>query len=382
MSHRCHPGALALAVFLPLVCVFGGPVAARADALSARQAAQIDTIVTHAMAEQHVVGAEVAVGRNGKLLYLKGYGLRNQARRLPVTSRTVFGIGSITKQFTAACVLMLVQEGKVKLDARVATYLPNAPHASEITVRELLDQTSGLHDYLENKPLIVSIMGGTDEVHRAPAYYVNLTRGMPLMFKPGSKFTYSNTNYVLAGMIVAKVSGETYEQFLFSHIMRPLGLRSMQFPAFYPPSGPDVSQGYNYVKGVYSLVPRYDMTWGGAAGELASSATDLITWDGAFFGGRVLAPETVLIATTPPDGIPLRASKHPETNIAQGYAMGWVAGQDEGRDIIWHNGGIVGARSMNATFPGDGLEVVVLTNMTAADPDVIAIRIARAIYSR
>ena len=359
------------------------PATAVADALSPAQVAKIDAIVQTAMPQQHLVGVEIAVGRNGKTLFSKGYGLRDKAKNLPVDAATVFPIGSISKQFTAACVMLLVQQGKVDLDAKLATYLPNVPHASEVTVREILNQTSGFHDYLENKPLITALFGGTWTTHEPFAYYVNLTRGMPLKFKPGTKWEYSNTNYMIAGMLVAKVSGESYEQFLTQEILKPQGLSEMQYLTWSIPVGPDVTRGYNYLKGSYVLVPRYDMTWGGSAGALASTASDLVQWDGAFFGGKVLSQNSVEIATTPPHGISMGLpSGNTQSEIATGYGFGWVVGQDEGRRIVWHNGGLIGARAMNATFPDDGLEIVILTNATTADPEAIALRIARFLYAQ
>ncbi len=370
----------ALAVFTLLI---GFPASALADAFSRAQVARIDSIVTAAMAQQHLLGVEIAVGRNGTTLFSKGYGLRDKAAYLPVTASTVFPFGSIGKQFTAACVMLLVQQGKIDLDAKLATYLPNVPHASEITVREVLNQTSGLHDYLENKPLITSLMSGTYTTHEPFAYYVNLTRGDSLKFKPGTKWEYSNTNYAVAGMLVANVSGEPYEQFLAQTIFQAQQLTSMQYLTWSIPVGTDVARGYNYANGAYTLVPRYDMSWGGAAGALASTASDLVKWDGAFFGGKVIPPSNVEIATTPPRGITMGMhAGSTQSTIAEGYGFGWVVGRDEGRRIVWHNGGIIGARAMNAVFPDDGLEIVILTNMTTADPEAISLRIARLLYAQ
>lgn len=352
-----------------------------AGALSAGQVAKIDAIVSAAMAKQHLVGVEVAVGRNGATLFAKGYGLRDKAKNLPVTATTVFPTGSIGKQFTAACVMLLVQQGKVNLDSKVAQYLPNVPHASEITVRELLNQTSGLHDYLENKALVTALFAGTWTTHHPSSYYVGLINGDPLAFKPGTKWQYSNTNYEILGMLVAKVSGEPYEKFVTDNIFKAQGLDSMQYLAWSIPLGDDVTRGYTYAKGVNSELPRYDMSWGGSAGALASTASDLVKWDGAFFGGKVISPANVTVATTPPQGISMGMhSGNTQSQIASGYGFGWVIGKDEGRKIIWHNGGIVGARTMNATFPADGLEIVVLTNATTADPEVVALKIARLLY--
>jgi D-alanyl-D-alanine carboxypeptidase len=376
-------GARLCVAIAALVLSIGLPVAASADALSPGQVAKIDAIVQTAMAQQHLVGVEVAVGRNGTTLFAKGYGLRDKAENLPVTARTIFPIGSITKQFTAACVMLLVQQRKIDLDAKLASYLPSVPHASEITVREILNQTSGYPDYLENKALITALFAGTWTTHEPFAYYVNLTRGTPLHFKPGTKWQYSNTNYEVAGMLVAKVSGEPYEQFLTQNIFRAQDLTSMQYLTWSIPVGNDVTRGYNYAKGTYTLIPRYDMSWGGGAGAIASDASDLVKWDGAFFGGKVISQSSVEIATTPPRHISMGMhAGNTQSNIADGYGFGWVAGHDEGRRIVWHNGGLIGARAMNAVFPDDGLEIVILTNATTADPEAIALRIARLLYGQ
>jgi D-alanyl-D-alanine carboxypeptidase len=369
------------AVLGTLVLTAGLPVAAMADALSPAQLAKIDAIVKAGMAKQHLVGVAVAVGRNGTTLFAKGYGLRDKANNLPVTAHTVFPTGSIGKQFTAACVMLLVQQGKVNLDNKVAKYLPNAPHGSQITVRQLLNQTSGLHDYLENKPLIAALFGGTWMTHRPPSYYIGLMANDPLAFKPGTKWQYSNTNYELLGMLVAKVSGESYEDFLTQNIFKAQNLDSMQYLTWSIPAGDDVTRGYNFAKGKFILIPRYDMSWGGSAGALASNAPDLVKWDGAFFGGKVITPANVIVATTPPHGITMGLpAGNTQSQIAEGYGFGWVIGRDEGRKIIWHNGGIVGGRTMNAVFPADGLEVVILTNATTADPEILALKIARLLY--
>ena len=318
----------ALAAF---VLSMGLPAATLADALSPAQMSKIDSIVRSAMAQQHLVGVEVAVGRNGSTLFSKGYGLRDQAKNLPVTAKTVFPIGSISKQFTAACVMLLVQQGKIDLDAKLATYLPNVPHATQITVREILDQTSGLPDYLENKPLITALFAGTWMTREPFAYYVNLIRGDPLKFKPGTKWEYSNTNYAIAGMLIEQVSGESYATFLKQNIFATQSLASMQYLIWSIPAGNDVTRGYNYAKGAYTLVPRYEMSWGGAAGAIASNASDLVKWDGAFFGGKVISQSNVEIATTPPRGISLGLhSGNTQSTIAEGYGFGWVTGPRRG----------------------------------------------------
>lgn len=362
-----------------IACLLVASGIASASPLSKAQMRQIDALAARALAKQHIAGMEIGVGRNGKLLYARGYGLRDRSRKLPVTPQTVFPIGSITKQFTAACMMELVNRGKVDLNDHVSKYVRSAPHGGEITVRQLLNQTSGLPDYLENKPLLASIMSGT-VAPRSIASLVALVDGKPLHFKPGTKYEYSNTNYALAGMIVAKVSGMPYGEFLRQTILIPQHLNSMQYLSYSPPSGSDVSRGYTYSKGQFTLIPRFSMDWGNAAGALASDAADLIRWDQAYFSGAVIPLNDVRIATTPPRGITMLASKNRVNNIGLGYAFGWVQARAEGRRMIWHNGGLPGARAMNATFPADGLEIVVLTNVTAADPESVALQIARFIY--
>jgi CubicO group peptidase (beta-lactamase class C family) len=362
-----------------LVCAFAACAAASASPLSQSQIRQIDAIAKRALSTQHLAGVEIGIGRNGKLLYANGYGLRDRARRLPVTAHTVFPIGSITKQFTAAAVMELVQRGKVDLNARVSRYIPSAPHGNEITVRQLLNQTSGLPDYLENKPLLASIMAGTVG-SRSVASMVALVDGEPLHFRPGTKYEYSNTNYALAGLIAARASGMPYAQFLQRTIFTPQHLTQIQYLRTSVPAGQDVTRGYNYTKGRFVVLPPFSMDWANAAGALASDVDGLIRWDNAFFSGAVIPQSAVRVATTPPAGIVMLASKNRVNNIGLGYAFGWVQARAEGRRMIWHNGGLPGARTMNATFPRDGLEIVVLTNMTDARPEDIALQIARAIY--
>jgi CubicO group peptidase (beta-lactamase class C family) len=146
------------------------------------------------------------------------------------------------------------------------------------------------------------------------------------------------------------------------------------------PAGPDVTRGYNYAKGRFTVIPRFSMDWGNAAGAIASNAADLIRWDHAYFSGNVIPLDDVRIATTPPPRIVMTPSKSRINNLGLGYAFGWVQARAEGRQMIWHNGGLPGARAMNATFPRDGLEIIVLTNATDASPEDIALKIARVIY--
>jgi D-alanyl-D-alanine carboxypeptidase len=358
-------------------CAFGAaaaPAAACTGTLPAQRVTAIGAIAQRALAEQHVAGMSIGVGRNGHVLFACGYGLRDREHRLPADAATVYPVGSITKQFTAAVVMQLAAAGKIDIDARLATYLPRAPHARELTVRELLDQTSGLPDYVETLPVkdLTSPLWGL-----RPAQYAARIAERPLLFVPGSKFRYSNTNYMLLGMLIATVSGRPYDQALRAAILDPQALLATEYLRRLTPPGTDVAHGYGYgyAKQGFVTVPDMPMAWGNAAGALASNVADLIRWDGAFFGGKVVDTAAVRTMTTAPK-LAAPVSKEP---LLRGYAFGWVIGTGNGRRIVWHNGGVIGGRAMNATFPATGLEVIVMMNVTAASPEKVALAVARAL---
>ncbi len=370
---------LAFGVFALATAILATPAGpAWADPLTAVQQAKIDAIARRQMSLGHIAGLTIGVGRNGTLLFARGYGLRDRARKLPADAGTAYAIGSITKQFTAAAVMLLAQSHEVDTSAKLARYLPGLGHAKEVTVRELLDQISGLQDYLVDKPLFTSIENGTIGYHPI-AYYVDIGADLPLDFPPGSKWEYSNTNYAALGLLVERVTGEPYQRFLTNEILQTRMPHTTYLRSSLPP-GNDASQGYNYADGSFSLVKPYDMSWANAAGALASTVGDLVTWDGLFFGGRIIDEASLRAALTAHKNRPVLVSKDERNNIAQSYASGWVRGKDEGRNLIWHNGGTIGYRTMNLVFPRDGLEVIVLTNATDGKPEPIALQIARMLY--
>lgn len=355
-------------------------LAAHASAvpLSFAQQTQIDAVARRQLAAEHISGLTIGVGRKGKLLFARGYGVRDRARHLTADAGTCYAIGSITKEFTAAAVWLLARRHRVDVHAGLSRYVPEIRHSNQVAVLELLDQISGYADYLEDKELLQSIENSTVR-HHSIDYYVNLGTDMPLAFPPGSKWAYSNTNYATLGLLIQRVTGESYRQFL-AHDVLQSHLPHTTYLATSLPACDDSSQGYTYDKGAFALVKPYDMSWANAAGALASTVGDLVTWDGLFFGGRILDQPTLRLALTPPKNRPMIVSKDTRNNIAQTYASGWVHGQDEGRRIIWHNGGLFGYRAMNLVFPDDGLEIIVLTNATAAQPESIALRISRLLY--
>ncbi|HME81246.1 MAG TPA: serine hydrolase domain-containing protein [Candidatus Eremiobacteraceae bacterium] len=324
-----------------------------AQPLDAIQRAAIDKIAQDALDTQRVPGISLAVARGSDILYAQGYGYRDVAHRFAAVADTIYAIGSNTKQFTAAAVMLLAQDKKLDIDAKVADYLPSAPHAAEITVRELLDQTSGLPNYVDH----IAMTNRMSTEYR-PEQLVALVKNAPLDFLPGTKWEYSNTNYVLLGMLIEKASGMSYSAFVQRRIIAPLGLTSTSFPKTVP-VGPQYAVGYQLTgDGATPVVA--DLSWAYAAGALFSNVADLVKWDDAFWNGRVVDPASLTLMTTPaklPDGTDTK------------YGFGWFVSTMYGQREVWHNGGLPGFSTRNATFPDDDhLEIVVLANTISFDP--------------
>ena len=323
-------------------------------ALGPAQSAAIDAAVERERKRQHAAAVSIALARDGQIVYAKGYGQADPVLGISATPRTIYAIGSITKQFTAALVMRLVERGDVQLDAKISTYLPDVPHGDEIEVRYLLDQRSGLPDFLGEPSVQPYVM----DPKVTPAQLVALVAGKPLAFAPGSAWAYSNTNYVILGMLVEKVAGAPYESVLEREILRPLGLNSTTTAI--PAPGPRVAVGQSWstMRSMTEPAPRWSSQVAYAAGELNSDVLDLIAWDRAFFGGRVVSAESLHAMTTPP----VLASGASDT-----YGFGWISSSSYGRSEIWHNGGIPGFSARNAYFPQDRLAIVVLANNVEFD---------------
>jgi CubicO group peptidase (beta-lactamase class C family) len=339
-------------------------LAAEPAQLSAAQRAPIEEAVAKAMTGSGTRGVSVTVARGGTIVYANGFGLRDVRSRAPVEAETVFPIGSITKQFTAAAIMLLVRDRRVALDAFAANYVPLAPHAAEYTVRQLLQQTSGLANYTTVPGFVTSIATSTTIT---PEGLAALVGRAPLAFKPGTQFEYSNTNYVILGMIVEAAARVPYARFIEERIAAPLGLAHLSFG---PPSdGTNVARGYESQTGEAAVAPwSAQSTY--AAGGLYAAPSDLVRWDDAFFGGKLLDASTVKLMTTPPQ---LPGDKKTE------YAMGWIREALDGHPLIWHNGGVLGANTRNAYFPDQRISVIAFGNSVAFDETAIVREAFRAL---
>ncbi|MEJ2218747.1 MAG: serine hydrolase [Gemmatimonadota bacterium] len=333
----------------------GATIAAQAQAPArAAAAAQTDdsvhaalvSAVEGAVKAAGTPGAQVLVMRNGQVLLDRGFGVRKVDDQAPVDVDTRFEIGSITKQFTAAAVLQLVEQEKLSLDDTLGKFVPEYAAGAGISLRQLLWQVSGIPNYTAAgfAKYAETHDGGLDGV-------LELIRDKPLEFKPGTKWKYSNSNYFLLGRVVEVASGMPWEQYIRTHIFQPAGMTHSTFTD-HEFGLLDMATGYERRNERPVAMPTPGK-WPGAAGAIVSTVGDLSKWDDAFFAGRIVSPEHVKIATTPgtlADGSPT------------GYGFGWFVNTQAGQARVYHTGGTSGFASVNETFPDLGERIIVLVN--------------------
>ncbi|MEA1648861.1 serine hydrolase domain-containing protein [Nitrospirillum sp. BR 11164] len=338
-------GALALLLMAaPVASTMADPVPATA----------IDRDVAAALRRLGVPGAAVQAIRQGTVIYTKAFGSLDASNGAPVRPDTYFEIGSITKQFTAAAILQLQEAGKLRVDRPLADYLPDAPHAAEVTLRQLLSHTSGLHEYLDGP--------GIDELATRPIAYPDLiarVATLPLDFPPGSRWSYSNTGYLLLGKVIEAVSGETYRAYLQHHVFDPLGLGEMRTTAE-EPYLPNMAVGHHHVDGRLERAGIIGPDWAGPAGFLVMRLRDLAVWDTALRGGKVISPDSYRQMTTP-----FITSQNGSADYGFGLFVGAVYGQPR----IGHTGGSLGFTTADEYFPKQDVRIVALTNLGDDSPE-------------
>jgi len=309
-------------------------------------------------------GAAVIVVQDGKPILRKGYGLANVELSVPIAPEMVFRIGSVTKQFTAAAILKLVEAGKLSLSDEIGRFLPDFPtHGRKITVEQLLTHTSGIKS-VTGMPSWPPRMREDWTLAQLIAFFQN----EPFDFEPGTKWKYNNSGYHLLGAIIEKVSGKKYEDFLAEAIFRPLGLERTRYGSD-APIIPGRVEGYQRTPGGVVNAPYLSMTQPYAAGALVSTVDDLARWQAALDGNGFLSAESRRRMWTPvtlPDGTATR------------YGFGWGIWSCEGHAVVEHGGAINGFVSANMRWPDDHVYVAVLSNATGPgrDPRMLALRAA------
>jgi CubicO group peptidase (beta-lactamase class C family) len=333
----------ALPFISAIACLAAAP--ASAQSLTPQEIAKVDSIVTQRLAASGVPSASVAIVRGGKIVFAKAYGKQSETIAVP-RDDAPYQIASISKQFAAAAILLLQADGKLSLDDTVSKYVPDITRGDTITIRQLLSHTAGLQDYW---PQDYSFKAMATPV--SPQGILDRWAKKPLDFDPGTKWQYSNTGYVVAGLIVEKVSGQPLLDFLKARIFKPLGITAYDQDLAIGGSFP---QGY----GRALLGPVRPATpaapgWLFAAGELSMSARDLAKWDVARIDRTILTPEDWKLQETPvklADG------------SSNGYGLGVSTGSTAGRRYVEHSGEAVGFLSENIVFPDEKAAIVVLTN--------------------
>ncbi|MEP9357170.1 serine hydrolase domain-containing protein [Sphingomonas sp. KR3-1] len=328
---------------LAAALLFATPAAAQQ--LTADETAKVDTIVGDALKSSGVPSASVAIVRDGKIVFAKAYG--DQGPGMKATSPAAkYQIASISKQFTAAAILLLEDEGKLSLDDKVSKWVPDITGADRITIRQLLSHTAGIQDYWPQDYDFAAM-----EKPVTPQEILDRWAKKPLDFEPGTAWQYSNTGYVVAGMIVEKASGMKLLDYLQKKILKPLGIDAMDQDYAI---GTGFPQGnHRFALGPVRAARPAAHGWLWAAGELAMSATDLAKWDIARIDRKILSPEDWETQET---SVLLNNGSDPH------YGLGVSVGERAGDKIVEHGGEAVGFLSDNFVMPGRRFAVVALVN--------------------
>ncbi len=324
------------AVFVLIFLFFS--VAARAD--------EVDNYIRSQLIERHIPGAAIAVIKDGKIIKSEGYGLASVEFDVPVTRETMFEIGSVSKQITAAAIMLLVEDGKINLDDKISKYLPDTPDAwKNVSVRNLLTHTSGIKSYTS--------LGGFELSKRYKVGdFVKELSPQPLDFEPGSDYKYSNSGYSLLGYIIEAASGQNYWQFLRTRIFNPLkmNLTADRDPQFIIKNR---ATGYEWENG--KLVGRdYNLTDLFSAGAIVSTISDMAKWDIALRDETLLKKESKDQVWKP---FTLTGGKE------NPYGFGWNIGEFRGQRLLSHGGQTAGFASNISRYTDAGLDIIVLTNL-------------------
>jgi len=324
------------------------------------QSQSVDDYLAQEMKAQHIPGLALGVYRNGEIVKAQGYGLANVELNVPVKPETIFQSGSVGKQFAATAVMMLVEEGKVGLDDAITKYFPGAPDTwNNIKVRNLLSHTSGLAEYESDErtgpsgPFYLRLDFTEDEL-------LKKAEALPFDFQPGEKWSYRNTNYLLLGFLIRKVTGEFYGDYLHERIFKPLGMNATRIISE-ADIIPNRAAGYQLVKGELKnqdwVSPTFNST---ADGALYFTVLDLAKWDAALYTEKLVKKSSLDQMWTVAklnDGKPNKSN----------YGFAWTIDQMNGHRVIEHGGAWQGFTTYIARYVYDKLTVVVLTNLDSAN---------------
>ena len=307
---------------------------------------KVDEFIKTQMAQRRIPGLVVAITRNGKVGKQEAYGIANVELNAPVRNESVFEIGSVTKQFTSALILLLVEEGKLSLDDKVTRFFESAPESwKEITIRHLLTHTSGLKNYTD--------LPGFEATKKLNAQKFVATLGAHVLeSKPGETFKYCNSGYNLAGYIIEKVTGKSYWEVLRARILAPLDMRATTRRDLEPIVTNRVS-GYELKEGKW-INRDSDLTDVFAAGAIVSTVGDLLKWNAALEGDKLFSQRSRELMWT---GVTFNSG------VVYPYGLGWRLDDHNQRRTIWHSGSTSGFTASLLRFPNEKLAIIVLCNL-------------------
>ena len=344
-----------LLVCVALVCCAGivqAQSSLAVDTISPEVKAKVDAAAEEVLAKTGVPSASVAIVEHGAIVYTHAYGKAKLDPPVAATPAMRYSIGSISKQFTAAAILLLQQEGKLSINDPVSKYLPDLTRANEVTIRMLLSHTSGYQDFWPEDYVMPPMLKATTAQH-----ILDVWGKKPLDFDPGTKWQYSNTNYVIAGVIVEKVSGMPLMKFLQANVFKPLSMEAVWNSDAEKLGDTDASGYIRYALGPLRPAPKEGKGWMFAAGELAMPAYDLAQWNISVMNRSLLAAKSYdeLFA-------PVKLKDGTDTHYALGLSVRTVLG----KTLYEHSGEVSGFVSENMVFPDEKAAIVVLTNQDAA----------------
>jgi len=345
------------------------PAPSSASASLAAQTQALDALVSQQVTQNITPGIAVGIARNGQVIYTRAFGNRSLGPNQPVQLNTPFEIGSMTKEFTAAAILLLVQDGKIGLDDPLSKYIPEYVNAGKMTLRQLVTMTSGVPS--NDNPIYAQIIPQltlTSSQAAISATIIAALNNFPsLDFAPGTKMAYANYGFWLLGEVIRRVTGSSYIAFLTQRIFAPLGMTSTYLYNTPPNANEAVGYAHQNFPDPFTPSPDPPAFIIDAQGGLTSTVADILTWDIALTSGRVLsAPFYQTMLTVPGGGSTPTIVGPPGGEIllrendgsASMYAMGWFV---PGTNYFFHPGGTGGFTTMNANF-NDGTSIVIFTN--------------------
>ena len=354
------------AVLVTLLCVGLQPVLAAVSENQTKPAAPdiqaLDSFIAGELKAKGLVGLSVALMIDGKIVLAKGYGL-SALDGSPATPETPFAIGSVTKQFTCACILKLAEAGKLSVNDKVAMYYPGLTRAADISLLDLMNHVSGYPDYY---PLDFTDRRMLKEIH--PDDLIKEYAGGKLDFEPGSRYSYSNTGFIILGRVVEKVSGRPFGKFLAEEILKPQGMKHTLYEP--DPNQAGIARGYT----TFALSNPEPATneakgWIGSAGAIYSTGSDLAAWDLALVSGQVVNPASYALMTTP------RLLSDGRTSF-YGCGLSWSIRNV--RTVLSHGGAVAGFVAMNTTVPGTRSAAVLLSNYDSGEVSAIFNKLVEA----